>query len=661
MVNYMNLLSPLTVGKHVLKSRLMSTDIQPNFMQGPENYPSEGVIGYYSGIASDGAAIVTCRSGGLRDRVPRLQTPAPFEHRRHFPDYDIYNEAAQNYFAQLADAIHFHDSLASISLEMAIPQGLVISAATPELRAKLGPNADIPEGHELTSSEIKRLTSDLAEQAKLYKEVGFDACELHLSYRAFFMSAAMSALINTRTDEYGGSLENRFRAALEMCEAIKTACGQDFLVIAHTSRGEPEPGGYGLDQVIEFAHRAEGLIDVLQIRGRDLIEAHPTTFNSDKLRPATLEAAAAVKASGVKMAVAACGGYQDPAFIDSIIADGKVDIVAMARAFYCNAGKYRRYIVEGRGEDLTPCIRCFKCSGRSLPGTYLNLCSVNPEMGLPAARRNAMISPPASVKRVAVIGGGPAGMQAALTLRERGHQVTLFEKADKLGGQLLHADYADFKWCVRDYKDFLIRQVYKNGVDVHLNTETTPDMIRSAGFDAVIAALGAIPKKAGIPGEDGANVWSPISVYGRTAELEEEVAVIGGSETGVETGLYLARTGHRVTVLTRQDTPAADSLAFMHYAFNLRRFMENTKNFSVITKAHVLRITDDAVEYRDADGKIRSLTCGSVVLSAGVEPRREESLAFYGSCPEFFLIGDAKSPGSILTSTRTAYAAASRI
>jgi len=658
---YPHMLSPLIIGNKVLKSRLMSTDIQPNYLQGPENHPTEAVMDYYAGIAADGAAIVTCRCGGLRDRLPRRETPAPFQHRRHFPDYDIYDPPAQNYFSQLADCIHFHDSLASVSLEMAIPQQYAVSAVDPALAAALGGGMSLPAEKIITREEIRSVADALAEQAALYRDVGFDACELHLSYRAFFLSAALSPLYNRRTDEYGGSFENRIRMVLELCETIKRRCGTDFLVTAHISREEPEPGGYGLEDVICFARRAEGLIDLLQIRGRDLLEAHPTTFNSEKNRPATLEAAAAVKASGVKMKIAACGGFQDPAVIEESIASGKTDLVAMARAFYCNAGTYYRYLLQGRGEDLVPCIRCFKCGGRSLPGTYLNRCSVNPEMGLSAARRQSLIRPPERAKRVAVIGGGPAGMQAALTLRARGHSVTLFEQESSLGGQLRHADHADFKWCVRDYKDYLIRQVQKQGVALRLGARARPEDIRPEGFDAVIAALGARPRRPDIPGVRDARIWTAPAVFGRSGELGQHVVVVGGSETGTETGLYLARTGHRVTVLTRQETLAGDAAAFLHYGSNLRRFLEETEGLTAVTGAVTRAVAPDAVTYEDRQGKRHVLACDSVVLSAGAEPLREEALAFYGTCPEFFLIGDAREPGSILTSTRSAFAAASRI
>ena len=660
MLRYEHILTPMTIKKKLMKTRIMSTDIQPFLIQGPESFPTENVIQYYASIAANGAGIVTCRCGGLRDRIPRMERDFP--PARGHCDYDIYDVAVQNYFSQLAETIHFYDSLASISLELAVPMDLLISEVTDDVLDQMGEYASIIHGSRVVSrDEIRRIIQGVAEQAAIYQTLGFDCCELHMSYGGFISSLAMSPVINRRTDEYGGSFENRFRIATEMLKGIRSACGPDFIVIVHISGEEPEEDGYKIEDVIRFAKSAEGLIDIIQIRMGDSISAHPSGFTYTKDKPPALAMAQKVKESGVKMLVSTVGGFQDPDIVEAVLREGKVDIVAMARTFFSNWDNYYKCLVDEKGEDVVPCIRCLKCTGDSLPNTKINLCSVNPLMGIPPARRAMMVRPPEREKKVAVIGGGPAGMFAALELRKRGHQVTLFEKSGSLGGQLRHADYADFKWPVKDYKDYLIDHVKNCGAEILLNTPATPDLIRAGGFDAVVAALGAVPRITPIPGVENLKVWAPVDVFGRSDELGHRVVIIGGGETGTETGLYLARNGHDVSVISRQDMLAKESLAFFHYGSTVQKACRDTKGFKAITNAHTSAVADGKVFYLNEEGEEKTLDFDDLVIAGGTQPLLSEALAFNGIAKEFFVIGDARSPGSILTCTRTAFSAASRI
>jgi NADPH-dependent 2,4-dienoyl-CoA reductase/sulfur reductase-like enzyme len=269
-----------------------------------------------------------------------------------------------------------------------------------------------------------------------------------------------------------------------------------------------------------------------------------------------------------------------------------------------------------------------------------------------------MIDTPTTSKKVAVIGGGPAGMEAAIVAAQRGHKVTLYEKNYFLGGQLRHADYASFKWPLRDFKDYLIRQVAKAGVEVLLSTEATPEMIKAGGYDAIMAATGAAPNIPDIPGAHGKNIWMPIDVYGHEKELGENVVVVGGSEIGVETGMYLAENGHKVTLLTRQKELATDATA-IHYIEPFTEAWEALPTFSFVLEATTTAISKDKVTYTDAKGKEKSIKADSVVISGGMNPRQEEALKFYGTANQFFLIGDCDSGGSVLKCMRSAFSTAS--
>ena len=331
----------------------------------------------------------------------------------------------------------------------------------------------------------------------------------------------------------------------------------------------------------------------------------------------------------------------------------------MGRTFICDYDYYQK-LKEGRGEDVVPCIRCNKCHVQNLTGPWVSICSINPLQGM-KKRFDEMITPPTHAKRVAVIGGGPAGMKAALTARNRGHEVVLFEKESFLGGQLFHSDHISFKWPIQDYKNWMAMQLQKNGVEVRLNTVATPAAIEAEGFDAAILALGAEPKKLGVPG--GELAYNPLEVIGHEEMLKENVVVIGGAETGAETAMYLAETGHKVTLLTRQDTlaPDCDRIHYREYMLRHWESLEVQGKAVLITGAFTREIQSDKVIYLDADGAVHEIPYESVVASAGMAPRQDEALAFSNVISECYVVGDCSTVSNLQHAVRTGFAAASHI
>jgi len=659
---YSHLLSPVKFGDVLVKNRLMQADSYPFFMQGPEYFPSEQVLSWYSNVAKNGCAIVMVFKGD--DPPVGNQAAAGGGTHGWIPVWDKSDVKVQSYFGQLTDAIHFYGSKAAVCIAPDIDKEYSISKVVlPNPFARTNSQS---QAKEIPAELLQESIKGVVKQAEFYKGLGFDMVHFHMSYRRSILANALSPVLNKRTDTYGGNLENRARFHLEMFQAIKKVCGPNFLVGAHLSGKEMGEGGYTPQDVAEYAKIWQDALDILVVRGEsdNISHASPYTFSNDN-NP-ILAYSHIIKKSGARLAVVPNGGFQDLARNNEYIASGKADMISMARAWWADP-EYGKKAYEGRSEDVVPCVRCNDCHGKvtGVEGPPVSFCTVNPEFGL-AHRINRMIDAPVVSRKVAVIGGGPAGMKAAITAAERGHRVTLYEKNDYLGGQLKHTDYPSFKWSYRDFKDYLVRQVKKSGIEVHLSSNATPEMIRSKGYDVVIAALGAEPVIPEIPGAGAVNVLAPIFAYNNKS-LGKNIVVIGGEQIGTETGMYLAERGHNVTVLTADKKLAPDA-NFIHLSSE-RWETDRFKTFSFITEATVKNISESKVTYVDSKGSENFLQFDNVVVYAGRKPRQAEALKFFGAAERFFVIGDCNGNGNIVrisdgnlrTSLRTAYGAASQI
>ncbi|MDR1766200.1 MAG: FAD-dependent oxidoreductase [Lachnospiraceae bacterium] len=665
MKNYPHLLSPVRVGKMVLKNRFVSSNSLPHFLQGSEPFPSEQVIGHVVSQAKNGAAVVT-----FADWTNKKQRESFNEDGKRFPMYDLDDLSNENYICQLADQVHSFGSRISIAImpftaldpiydvcdveAMPLPGDVATTFREGQNDYHMGAlmRGGKP-GKALSHAQIREIIEIYAGRVRYYQKLGFDMATLHFAYRATLFSRFISPITNKRTDEYGGDIRGRGRFAYELCARIKELCGKDFPIELQITGSEK--GGTAIGETIEFAKMMEGMADIFQFRADSPNANHPTGYNSRKHRYEVLADCAAVKASGTPILCEVVGGFQDVDDAEEIIATGKADLIGAARAFFVD-GEYYRKIVEGRPEDIVPCVRCNKCHVPSLE-RWFSLCTVNPTIGI-AHKLDKFIEPVRSRKKVAVVGGGPAGMNAALICAKRGHAVTLYEKENELGGQLKIMDYPSFKWPLADYRRYLVGQLGKSGVDVRLGTSASPEMLRAGGFDAIVLALGASPKKPPLPGADKA--WDILGVFGHEKELGKRVVVVGGSESGTEAGMYLAENGHEVTIITRQRTLAPDATP-IHYRECIDEYIATLDGFHDVRCARTTEIGAGYVGYTDSEGKECRIECDDVVALGGMEPRSGEAMAFYGIARETYMIGDCHEVGCVRDCTRMAFVTANQI
>ena len=480
---------------------------------------------------------------------------------------------------------------------------------------------------------------DLVRSAIWYKKLGFQ-------------------MLTTRISQASGS-DKEF--CLAMADALKSSLGKDYPIEFYIDGIE---AGNSVQKNLELARALEGKIDVLAVRYGIQDHQHPTGFTSTRNNPSPcVDLATAltqdIHMRGGKLLVGISSGLHDPDFCESLIRDEKTDLVIMARTWICEPD-YIQKLEQGRGEDVVPCARCNKCHVPNGSDAFRSFCTVNPKLGM-EEKIDRMILPVTAKKKVAVVGGGPGGMYAAMTAAQRGHEVTLYEKEAVLGGQLAHTEFASFKWPLADYKNWLARQCEKAGVQICLNTTATKELLAQGHFDEVIVAVGALFQKADIPGAEADNVHLAVDVYGKTEQLPKRIAVIGGAETGVETGMYLAETGHEVTVMCRQAALATDA-AHAHYHDMLEAAWKELPNFHECCGVQkYLAIEPDGVRYLDAMGNEQKLACDAVVMATGAIANKKEALKLYGAAPRTQYVGDCHQVGNVHFAVQSGFGAANQI
>lgn len=683
---YKHITSPLKIRNTILKTRFMYPTAQPHFLQGPELYPADPVVSFYCTLAKNGAAFLM-----FHDLANDFQRTVGGWDITHFAMYDMHDKGCQNYFSHFAHMVHYYGGKLCTSLMVELDTSYLINESGnggpggPGMMGPMGPMglggamADSglvyefgslvgPEGQEpgmkgvgFTASKTEYFTQEkideyidiVIERMKFYKDMGFDAAQFPTDYCLQFYSEKS----NHRTDEYGGSPENRGRFTIYFLNRIRKTLGDDFILYTGAPGGGGPggppgmPGGPGggltQEERISFLKLIAPQVDLIYIRssmGDGLMEEECGDC------PA-IEQSAALKAAGVTIPIAISTPYMELDKLDEIIASGKVDMISSCHMFLANEN-LGEILKEGNGEDLNPCILCHACRGVSWTGEWMSHCTINPEMGM-EYRKDKMIAPVKRLKRVAIIGGGPGGMKAALYLKQRGHTPVIFEKSDALGGQIKITDCCDFKWRLNRYRRFLIEQMSRNNIEVRLNTEATPEMIEAGGFDVVIAAVGATAKLPGIEGAETAG-WNAIDVFGRESEIGKNVVVVGGASTATEAAIYLARAGHNVTEICRKNIVA--------YELNPIRERGNVNELSVtsgvkhIRSASATKIEPGKVTYIDKAGAEFTINCDDVVVSGGMEPSRDLAISFHGVTDEFYMIGDCQAAGNMRNAIFDAYA-----
>lgn len=639
-----HLSAPLTVGRVTFRNRMFSapmggTDIENDGCIGPKS------TAFYELRSKGGAAAVT-----VSECMVHPETDG--SHAYHLDTAILNSLAAATY---TADAIRRHGGMPSLELShsgMYAGTYMTDKSKQHDLVQWSASDCVRPDGVQvkaLTKPMIDDIVASYGRVAGLAKRAGFEMLMIHGGH-GWLINQFLSPMFNHRTDEYGGSVQNRCRLAKEVLTAVREAVGPGFPIEFRLSGSELVPEGYDLEEGVRIAQELEPYYDILHVSAgtyqRTFGRTHPSMFTPHGVN---VYLAAEIK-KHISKPVATLGGLNDPAQMEKILADGQADIVYMARALLADPFLPRK-VMEGRDREIVRCLRCFTCMAERA-ATSTRRCTVNPLIG---REMEGSEIPPATVrKKVLIAGGGPGGLYAAYTAAMRGHQTILCEKEPELGGILRSEQALPFKQEMYQLTGTYEIMAREAGAEIRLNTEVTPELVAAEKPDAVIIAVGSEPLVPPIPGLHGENVVVVNNYYKEKEKITDDVVVFGGGLAGCECAIHLGMEGKRVHLVEMRDELAPDA--------NVRHrpllLAEIARYVTVHTGCRGLEVRSDGILCEQKDGTRTLIPGTSVICALGQRSRSAAVEALRDSAPYTAVIGDASRVSTITNAVYWGYHAA---
>ncbi len=630
-----HLFSPVRLGPLEVRNRLVMPPMSVNFGVDERGFITERHIAYLAARARGGTGLIFVGGGAVHPDGLDLPRMPPVWDDRFIPA-----------LSRLADEIRRLGARIGLQLLHGGRQAYHDRRVAPSPLPALAVVKGVPR--ELGREEIRELVRCHAEAARRAKEAGFDCVEIHAAH-GYLISEFLAPNANRRTDEYGGTFENRIRFLLEILRAIKARCG-GFPVGVRFNGEDYVPGGWSLPEALRLAPR-------LEEAGADWLHVSAGVYGS---MPVTIPSmyepfglfvhlAEAVKKT-VRIPVIAVGRIKDPLFAERILAEGRADLVAMGRAHLVDPELARKALTD-RLDEIRPCIGCCRGCIESVLALEEATCVVNPELGRESILEKAPQRAAAS-KAVLVVGAGPAGLTCARVLARRGHRVIVVDRRDRPGGTLIEASRPPGRGELRDMIVSLISELERLGVEIRLRTSVNETLLRELSPDEVVLATGANPRIPEIPGlfDSGLELSTVLDVLRGEAVPGARVAVLGSDQAAMVTADFLASEGREVTVLG--GARFAPELAPNDRTSLRRRLRE--AGVKLYRNAVIRGFPPEGIlfEYEGGSGLLEGFR--DLILSQGFRPDRELTGLLNRLGLSYHLLGDAKEPRTLLEITAEA-------
>ena len=627
MTPFKTLFSPFQIGNLELKNRIVMPPMATNFAS-EDGFVNDRHIAYYVKRIKGGVGYITFEHTGVLKQGRAFPNMALIDSDQHIPP-----------FKKLVEAIHKEDGKIVVQINHAGRQTSASITGSPIVAPSAIPcpvRNEMPR--ELSHEGIQNIVEAFGQAAWRVKEAGADGVEIHMAH-GYLINQFLSPFSNKREDEYGGDADRRLRLALEVLRTVRNKVGPDFPVLCRLSADEYVEGGLKIEDSKEIAK-------ALERNGADALHISACVAASGYLNHPPYYAEEGVfahLAQGIKSIVSipviAVGRIRTPALANQILEEKKADLISMGRALIADPDLPTKAL-QGRTEEIIPCISCNRCILSIRKGALQ--CAVNPETGREEMFKLKKTDRP---KKVWIIGGGPAGMKAAEIAALRGHQVTIYEKNGKLGGRFLLAAIPPKKLILRDFIEYLTRQLKKLPIKITLGKPFTPVSLRRGKPDVVIVATGAKPFFPPIDGIQESKAISVEDALSGSIALGKKVLVVGGGGIGAEVADHLSENGKEVTLIEMREGIALDLVGHLQHFLNTRL---KAKGVQILISTKAIRFEKESLWVEDSEGKKKLEGFDSIVVALGSAPNNELAESIRDKVSELYVIGDASKPREVM-------------